>query len=81
MCFGEASLHATPFSPLLFWVPLLIYNMLLFFGTADEFTMVPQPDLQGASDIISAEEVQRRLEKRAEELRNDPTLTEVGGCL
>ena len=46
--------------------------------SGDDFTMVPQPELQGASDIITAEEVQWRLEKKAEELRNDHSLTEVG---
>lgn len=39
--------------------------------------MVPQPDLSGATDQISAEEVEFRLHRKAEELRRDLSLTEV----
>ena len=39
--------------------------------------MVPQPDLQGATAHMSAEDVQNRLEKKAEELKNDESLTPV----
>ncbi len=40
--------------------------------------MVPQPDLQGATAHMSAEAVQDRLEKKAEELKNDESLSQVG---
>ncbi len=39
--------------------------------------MVPQPDLQGATAHMSAEEVQGRLERKAEELKNDGSLSQV----
>ena len=42
-----------------------------------DIQMVPQPNLSGATDQISAEDVQQRLERRAEELKNDTSLTEV----
>ena len=40
--------------------------------------IVPQPDLSGATDQISVEEVELRLHRKAEELRSDLSLTEVG---
>lgn len=38
---------------------------------------VPQPDLSGATEQMNAEAVQRRLDEKAAELRNDPSLTDV----
>ena len=40
-------------------------------------TIVPQPDLSGATEQMSADEVQMRLLKKAEELKGDSSLTEV----
>ena len=39
--------------------------------------MVPHPDLSGATEQMSNEEVQIRLFRKAEELRSDTSLTEV----
>lgn len=38
---------------------------------------VPQPDLSGATEQMNAEAVQRRLDEKAAELRNDPSLTDA----
>ena len=40
-------------------------------------TIVPQPDLSGATEQMSADEVQLRLLRKAEELKGDSSLTEV----
>ena len=40
-------------------------------------TIVPQPDLSGATEQMSPDEVQLRLVRKAEELKGDSSLTEV----
>lgn len=67
-------------------VPLYSFNSVffLFFPTRAEITVTPDPEievvkeasLEGASQKISKQEVEIRLEKRAEELKQDMTLTE-----
>lgn len=47
-------------------------------AAGDNVQVVPQPDLQGATAHMSAEEVQSRLERKAEELKSDESLTQVG---
>lgn len=43
---------------------------------AGDIITVPVPDLSGATDQLTAEAMAQRLEEKAEELRNNPNLTE-----
>lgn len=56
-----------------------VLNLNLSFPLTDEeseIVTVPVPDLSGATEQLDAEAVTRRLELKAEELRNDSSLTE-----
>ena len=50
---------------------------LFFIPEEQTVVTVPQPDLSGATDQYSAEQVEQRLSVKAESLRNDPSLTEA----
>ena len=56
------------------------YMMYSDLCTSDPVVVtVPQPELSGATDQISQEETTRRINSKAQELRSDHSLTEVGG--
>jgi hypothetical protein len=57
--------------------PSLLHDKPLHVTPADPVVVkVPQPELAGATDLISQEETSRRLHSKAQELRSDHTLTE-----
>ena len=57
----------------------LCLSLSLSLLASEEATVVtvPQPDLSGATEQMNAEAVQHRLDQKAAELRNDPSLTDV----
>lgn len=61
------------------WQLLQRHHYVLFaYGIDEEGTIVtvPKPDLSGASEQLSSEALAQRLSEKAEELRNDSSLTE-----
>ena len=48
----------------------------MFIDEESTVVTVRVPDLSGATEQMDAELLAQRLEEKAEELRNDPTLTE-----